>query len=71
MERKGTGVEYFVTCGEDAGKPEGVYVMVVSGGKVFDIRAVARRTRGWIDTRLLPEGISQVVLLGCKTLDDR
>ncbi len=63
VERKGTGVEYFVTCGEDAGKPEGVYVMVVSGGKVFDIRAVARRTRGWIDTRLLPEGISQVVLL--------
>ena len=63
VERKGTGIEYFVTCGEDARKPEGMYVMVVSGGKVFDIRSVARKTRGRIDTGLLPEGISQVVLL--------
>ena len=63
VERKGRGVEYFVTCGEDAGEPEGLYVLVVSGGKVFDIRMVERKTRGYIDTRLLPEGITQVVLL--------
>lgn len=63
VEREEKRVKYFVTCGEDAGEPEGLHVLVVSGGKVLDIRQVKRKTYGYIDLKLLPEGITQVVLL--------
>lgn len=56
-------VEYLVSRGEDAVKPERLYVMVYAGGRVIDIREVDGRTRGRIDSRLLPEGIVQVSLL--------
>lgn len=56
-------VEYLVNRGEDAVKPERLYAMVYAGGEVVDIREVKGRTRGRIDTRLLPEGIAQALLL--------
>lgn len=56
-------IDYLVIQGEEAALPDQLYVLVLSQGTVFDIRPVEGKTRGRIDKDLLPEGISQMVLM--------
>lgn len=63
VTREGNMIDYLVVGGEDATLPENLYVLVHSQGVVFDIRPITGRCRGKMDKGLLPEGISQVVLL--------
>ena len=63
VTREGDIVDYLVMQGENATLAEKLYVLVHSQGVVFDIRLITGKSRGKIDRKLLPEGISQVVLL--------
>ena len=63
VETDGGAVEYTVMRGERAETEEEMYAVVHSRGLVFDVRRVDGPTRGRIDASLLPEGISQVLLM--------
>lgn len=63
VTRHGEEIEYLVMKGEDAEITNELYVLVHSCGVVFDFRRVTGPVRGRIDENLLPEGISQVVLM--------
>lgn len=49
--------------GEGAEIKNDLYVLVHSCGMVFDFRQVTGSVKGKVDQNLLPEGISQVVLM--------
>ena len=56
-------IEYLVIKGEEAEIKNDLYVLVHSCGMIFDFRQVTGPVKGKVDKNLLPEGISQVVLM--------
>ena len=63
VSQQGKNIEYLVMKGENAKIKNDLYVLVHSRGMVFDFRQVTGPVRGKVDRDLLPEGISQVVLM--------
>lgn len=63
VSQQGENIEYLVMKGEGAEIKNDLYVLVHSCGMVFDFRQVTGSVKGKVDQNLLPEGISQVVLM--------
>lgn len=63
VDKKGGNVEYQVMKGESAVADGGLLVLVHSRGVIFDFRKVRGLFKGKIAENLLPEGITQIVLM--------
>lgn len=56
-------IVYNVLKGGEAVLPENLYAILHCRGNIIDVRPVRGETRGIVHSRLLPEGISQLVLM--------